>query len=236
MASLIQCLNMVLEPECANFYCIYADDLLVFSENIPTHVVHLNIILRELRDAGMTVKLRKPQFIRKEVTFLGHIVSQKGIKFDPARINSIVNFPIPRNIKELRAFLRLINYEHRFCPIFSQKIEPLLLLLRKNKSWIWKTEQQAALRLIAEAIDSLDFVYSRIRFPYRVLQGIRKCYRAHIVPISTKVSNTGATRAGKGRKHFHSYCLEIFMLLKENCVLWLVIKKKKSGEKPVYIF
>lgn len=157
MASLIRCLNRVLGPECTNFSCIYVDDLLVFSENIPAHFEHLNIIFSKLRKAGMTVKLRKSQFIRKEVTFLGHIVSQKGIKIDPTRINSIVNYPIPRNIKELRAFLGLINYEHRFCPNFSRQIEPLLSLLRKNRSWSWKTEQQAAFESVKHSF--LDNVF-----------------------------------------------------------------------------
>lgn len=144
MASLIRCMNTVLGEEIREFTSIYVDDLLVFSDNVENHLRHLNKVFEKFTAEGITIKLRKCQFVREKVTFLGHMISNKGIAIDPNRIDSIINFPNPRNVRELRGFLGLVNYDRRFCDNYSDLISPLVKLLRKKEIWKWGVEEKEA--------------------------------------------------------------------------------------------
>nr|CAI5829091.1 unnamed protein product [Callosobruchus analis] len=151
MASLIRCLNQLLGSTCNSFTVIYVDDLLVFSDSIDEHLNHLKTLFEKFLAEGITLKLRKCQFLRKDVVFLGHVISSEGVRIDPSRIEAISRFPCPRNLKELRAFLGLVNYEKRFCDRYSDLTVPLLRLLKKNERWSWGQEQKKAFEDIKRA-------------------------------------------------------------------------------------
>lgn len=158
MASLIRCLNGVLGPESREFTAVYVDDLLVFSKTPDEHLNHLRFIFEKLESEGVTVKLRKCQFMRKEVTFLGHVISSEGISLDPKRIEAIQGFPTPRNIRELRGFLGLVNYEQRFCEKYSELTIPLLRLLKKNVPWTWGSDEMKAFKEVKEGFLQVSMV------------------------------------------------------------------------------
>lgn len=148
MASLIRCLNQVLGPEAREFTIAYVDDLLVFSDTVTEHFKHLRLIFEKFRLEGITVKLRKCQFIREKVMFLGHEISSKGISMDPKRVEAILEFPTPRNVRELRGFLGLVNYEKRFCDRYSELTVPLLRLLKKEERWSWGSIEKEAFNAV----------------------------------------------------------------------------------------
>lgn len=158
VASFVKALDQILGPETQDFSFSYVDDLLVFSENADDHFRHLEIIFSKFRTSNITVKLRKSTFARAEVSFLGHIISPKGIRMDPNRINAIQNFPPPRNIKELRSFLGMINYDRRFVNNFSDLTVPLLRLLKKNTRYIWGVEEKSAFEEIKECFLKVSMV------------------------------------------------------------------------------
>ncbi|KAG5870692.1 hypothetical protein JTB14_003890 [Gonioctena quinquepunctata] len=151
MASLTRCLNMVLGKEFKEFTSVYVDDLLVHSDTVETHLIHLDKIFDTLGRAGLTVKLRKSQFLRHEVSFLGHIISADGVSIDKTRIECINKFPTPRNLRELRGFLGFVNYEQRFCKNYADLTLPLLKLLKKGQKWKWGPEEEEAMRAIKDA-------------------------------------------------------------------------------------
>lgn len=72
---------------------------------------------------------------------MGFIVNCSGIKPDPSRVESILNFPEPKNVKQLQSFLGLCNFDRDFCENFATLSEPLTRLLRKKYPWIWSDEQ-----------------------------------------------------------------------------------------------
>lgn len=92
------------------------DDLL-FSKTVEDHLKRLEYIFSKFLQANLMIKLRKSEFARKEVIFFGHIISSEGIVMDPNRIKAIQDFPTPRNIRELRGFLGMVNYD--FVKIFQ---------------------------------------------------------------------------------------------------------------------
>ncbi|KAG5879512.1 hypothetical protein JTB14_004737 [Gonioctena quinquepunctata] len=142
MASLTRCLNTVLGEEFKEFTSVYVDDLLVHSDTVEAHLIHLDKIFDTLGRAGLTVKLRKSQFLRHEVSFLGHIISAVGVSIDNTRIECINEFPTPRNLRELRGFLGFVNYEQRFCKNYADLTLPLLKLLKKGQKWKWGPEEE----------------------------------------------------------------------------------------------
>ena len=77
--------------DCDSFCIVYMDDLLVFSESEEEHLKHLEIIFEKFRNADLKLKLSKCQFWKKEIEYLGHLVSQEGIKVMPDKINTVLS-------------------------------------------------------------------------------------------------------------------------------------------------
>ena len=107
-------MNRVFRPYLDQFVVVFIDDILVYSKDAQEHEKHLRIVLETLREKRLYDKLRKCDFWLKEVSFLGHIVSAKGIRVDPAKIEAVVNWKPPRSVTEVRSFLGLASYYRRF--------------------------------------------------------------------------------------------------------------------------
>jgi hypothetical protein len=91
------------------------------------------------------------------VTFLGHIISNGGISVDPAKVNGIVEWSIPRTVTEIRSFFRLAGYCWRFIEGFSKISKPMTSLLEKGREfkWDWKSQDsfnQLKLRLMSPPV------------------------------------------------------------------------------------
>lgn len=151
VGSFIRGLNRILGPEVSEFVVPYVDDLLIFSRDPETHLKHLQIIFEKFRQSKITVKLSKCLFLRKQVKFLGHIITPSSIEMDPARITAVQDFRRPRNIKDLRAFLGLVNYDRRFVDHFSDLVHGLSDLLKKGSKWKWGSEEQKVFERIKRA-------------------------------------------------------------------------------------
>ena len=89
------------------------------------HLQNLECVLDRLREAGLRVKPSKCRFLQKEVKFLGHIVSEKGISTDPGKTEAIQKWPAPRSKRKLQQFLGLANYYRRFIKSFALNAKPL---------------------------------------------------------------------------------------------------------------
>ena len=97
-----------------------------------------------VRTAGLKLKPSKCHFLRKEVAFLGHVVSSAGIKTGAEKVKAVKTCPVPQNMKELQSFLGLAGYYRKFIFGFSIIAEPLYKLCRKNVPFCWQQEQPAA--------------------------------------------------------------------------------------------
>ena len=130
-------INDVLREFLDDFCTAYLDDILIFSNNKEDHWKHLTTILDRLREAGLQVDLKKCEFCVTEVKYLGMIITTKGIKMDPAKVATIVNWPQLKGIKDVQAFLGLANFYRRFIRGFSRLARPLTNLTRKNTPFNW---------------------------------------------------------------------------------------------------
>ncbi|KAI2647959.1 Retrovirus-related Pol polyprotein from transposon 17.6 [Labeo rohita] len=123
---------------------VYLDDIIIFSPNKDQHFQDLQLVLNKLREAGLTVNMKKSKFFQSTLKFLGHIVSEEGIQVDSEKTQAIRDFPIPPNLKSLQRFLGMAGWYHRFVPNFSQIAEPLTALKRKGARFKWTAACQDA--------------------------------------------------------------------------------------------
>ena len=142
---------------------LYLDDILVFSSTIEEHIERLDVVFTKLKAHGLKIKPSKCNFFRKEVKYLGHVVSEDGVSTDPAKTEAIKNWPKPTTEKELRSFLGIAGYYRRFVQNFAKIAAPLHALLSKpNKSKtklkseqfakLWNKNCDIALRTLKEKL------------------------------------------------------------------------------------
>lgn len=115
---------------------VYMDDIIVFSSSLQEHKNHLNMVLKRLKDANLKIQLDKCEFFKKEVQFLGHTVSEDGVRPNNDKIEIVKTWPIPKNEKEVRQFLGTIGYYRRFIKDFAKIVKPLTVLLRKDSEFL----------------------------------------------------------------------------------------------------
>lgn len=111
---------------------VYLDDIIIFSANLQEHMIRLRTVFDRLKDANFKIQLDKCEFLKKEVAFLGHIITPDGKKPNPDKIKAIQNFPIPKTVKEIKSFLGLVGYYRKFINNFAQITKPLTKALKKN--------------------------------------------------------------------------------------------------------
>jgi hypothetical protein len=98
----MRALRLALGEGNESFVLAYVDVILVYSKTFEEHLKHLDIFIGKLTRAGFTLNVTKCKFFIKEMKFLGHVISLAGVSADPTRINAILNYPSPRNQKQLR--------------------------------------------------------------------------------------------------------------------------------------
>ncbi|KGK36179.1 hypothetical protein JL09_g4670 [Pichia kudriavzevii] len=104
-------MNRILAPYLNRFVQVYLDDIIIYSKTIEEHYNHIRKILELLRRNKLITKKKKCSFYFKTLGFLGHLISSRGIQTDPAKIDKIKSWPIPKNAKDAQSFLGLADYE-----------------------------------------------------------------------------------------------------------------------------
>lgn len=117
---------------------VYVDDIIIFSRDERSHLRHVNEVFETLERAHMKIQLDKCEFFKREVEFLGFVVSREGIKADPKKVESILKFNYPVTLKELRSFLGLSSYYRRFIRGYADIAKPLTVLLRGEEGRVSK--------------------------------------------------------------------------------------------------
>ena len=141
-------MNQILAPFIDEFVVVYLDDILIFSRSSTEHEHHIKRILKVLSEAGMILNIEKCKFFKSEVKFLGHIVSEDGIRPDPAKIQKILEWPTPRNITEVRSFTNFARFFSRYMDKFAKTTLPLTDLMqgspKKGAAICWTEREEEA--------------------------------------------------------------------------------------------
>lgn len=115
------------------FCFVYMDDIVIFSKSLQEHLQHLKLILDELRKYNLKIQLDKSEFLRKEVPFLGHIITPEGIKPNSDKIKAIIKYPIPCTQTEVKSYLGITNYYRKFIKDYAKIAKPLTKALKKGE-------------------------------------------------------------------------------------------------------
>jgi hypothetical protein len=131
-------MNLIFAPFLRKFVLVFFDDILTYSKTLAKHIDHLKLVLQTQRDNCLSAKRSKCAFVVPQVEYLGYVITQ-GVATNPAKVEAINNWPIPKNVTQLRGFLGLAGYYRRFIQGYGLMCRPLHDLLKKDSlQWLPK--------------------------------------------------------------------------------------------------
>ena len=210
---------------------IYLDDIVIFSKDLASHLERLEAVFQKLEEVGLKLKPSKCELFWRQLAYLGHVISAKGVATYEGKIKAIKNWPTPTNVTEVRSFLGFVGYYRRFIPKFTQVACPLHeLTLGKNAG-----KKKAAIKWDSrcqQAFDDLKTLCTTA--PILAYADFTKPFKLHTdtcgtglgaVLYQTREDGTKAVIAyasrslNKAESHYPAHKLE-FLTLK-----WAVVEK-----------
>ncbi|XP_041349225.1 uncharacterized protein K02A2.6-like [Gigantopelta aegis] len=122
----------------------YFDDILLHTPSTEEHKRLVARVHERLKEVGLQLNNKTCEYFKKEIQFLGYIVSENGVRPDLVKVEAIQKMATPSNVTELRRFLGMINFLGRYLPNLSTIIRPISELLEKEKTWVWGEPQKTA--------------------------------------------------------------------------------------------
>ena len=124
-----------------DFVRVYIDDIIVASATLEQHLSHLEKVFQRIEENGLTLKRGKCDFMKDSIKLLGYYVSAKGITQDPMKLEAIKNFKQPKNVRELKRFLGMIQFFRMFSSSTARLLVPLYELCKKSIRWRWQDRE-----------------------------------------------------------------------------------------------
>ena len=133
-----QCvMNTILREGLDNLVLVFLDDILIYSRTKEEHLEHIREVLTRLRSEKLYGRLKKCDFFRTEVEYLGFDVGAQGIKPSLSKVQAILDWPTPENVTDVRSFLGLCSFYRRFIRWFSELAAPMTDLTKKDRRFVW---------------------------------------------------------------------------------------------------
>ncbi|KAK3512381.1 hypothetical protein QTP70_007448 [Hemibagrus guttatus] len=148
-------INGVFQDPLGKWVIAYINDILVYSNSLEEHVLHVREVLSRLQQHHLYVKLEKCEFHRTMVTFLGYVSSRRGVEMDMAKVRAVTDWPAPTTVWELQRFLGFANFYRRFIWNYSSVAGLLTSFLRgKPKRLAWTDQARAAFQQLKDCFTS----------------------------------------------------------------------------------
>ena len=148
-------MDLVLGCDLQPYVWVYLDDIIIATKTLDQHFVLIKEVAKRLRLANLTISLSKSIFCRKSVRYLGYVVSEHGISIDMEKIRPILDYQVPKTVKDIRRLLGLANFYQKFIKNFSDITAPISDLLKKDKKkFLWTPEADNALSRLKNALIS----------------------------------------------------------------------------------
>lgn len=145
-------INTILANLIGNGVYVYLDDVIIYAKSKPDHDQILRTVMFSLKKHNLQLKISKCLFYAKTFEYLGHIITEHGIRANPKKIETIKNYPRPSNTKEIQKFMGLCSYFRRYVRDFSKHSRPLTMLLKNEQPFVWTESQQKAFNKLRETL------------------------------------------------------------------------------------
>ena len=132
----------------------YIDDILMGSKTVAEHLKRLRFIFDRLSWGNLKLSPKKTFLMRREIKFLGHILSRDGLKIDDAKVKAIQALCPPTTVKQLQKFLGVLNYQRSYIKGFAEKSAALYKLLQKGVAFNWSKECQDSFESLKTSIST----------------------------------------------------------------------------------
>ena len=162
-------MNNVLQGLLYDSVLAYLDDVIVYSKTIEDHLIHVEQVFLRFRKAGLKLKLSKCEFFMKQLQFLGHVISERGIQPDFDKVKVICEMPPLCCVRDVRAFIGMCGYYRRYIPNFAHIAAPLIALTRKNAHFDWTGECEKAFAMLKSKLTEAPILIHPVHDrPYRL--------------------------------------------------------------------
>ncbi len=168
LATFERLMELVLKDLNWKICLIYLDDIIVYGAGFYSALDCLKTVWRRIREANLKLKPTKCCLMHAQVPFLGHIVSRQGVGVDPSKTEAVEEWPTPTSVKDVRAFLGLASYYHRYIPGFSTVAAPLTNLTRQGVDLVWDDACEGAFQTLKAAL--VDCANTDLPYPRRALR------------------------------------------------------------------
>lgn len=135
-----------------DFVLVFLDDILIYSKTLEEHEQHVRQVLEVLRKEKLYAKESKCELVKPEVEFLGHVVGRDGVRMMEEKVKAVNDWPTPKKVTDVRAFLGTAGYYRNFIKGFSGIAAPLSSLTKDNVKFEWRGQHQAAFDRLKRAI------------------------------------------------------------------------------------
>ena len=129
---------------------VFIDNVIIGMEMEEGHDELVVEVIKRLEENDLYMKLEKCKWKVREVEFLGVVIGPEGIKMEKEKVKGVLEWPIPKSVKDVQKFLGLANYYRRFIEGFAMVVKPLHDLVKKDKKWNWTEKQEEAFRELKE--------------------------------------------------------------------------------------
>jgi hypothetical protein len=156
------------------FIIFFLDDIIIYSK-MEEHEKHLNMMLQVLKEHQLYANIRKCTFCQRQIHYLGHIVSKEGITVNLENIETIKSCSVPKNVPEVRSFMRLVGYYNIFIEGLSKVANPITFLQKKITKIEWTIKCEDFFQHLKELLTNAPIlkVTDRNKYfiVYRCMQG-----------------------------------------------------------------
>lgn len=231
----------------------YMDDIIIFSKDFESHLSHIEQVLEQLEKANLKIKPQKCTFATHRLLFLGHIVDGHGVSPNPELLKAVHDFPEPKTVKQVQAFLGLTGYYRRFIENYSNIAKPLSQLTKADVKFEFAEEERKSFETLKSKLLSFPILaHPRFHLPFEVhtdasAYGIGAILKQvivgkeHVIAYASRLLN----KAERNYSATHRECLAIifalqkfrpyiygqkFRVVTDHCALcWLLSVKNPNG-------
>jgi hypothetical protein len=137
---------------------VFMDDLSIYGKTFVDCLANLDKVLTRCAEVDLVLNWEKCHFMVKQGIVLGHVISERGIKVDKAKVETVEQLPPPTDVKSFRSFLGHARFYRRFIKDFSKITKPLTQLLQKDVAFDFDEKCLAAFRTLKNSLVSAPII------------------------------------------------------------------------------